>query len=81
MSILSAPHFHNETAAIARLEDIVWPQGPFCPRCGGFDRITPVKGGRAGLRREHNLLGRYSYSLAEPLARGAPLAGAALLRL
>lgn len=51
MSILSAPHFHNETAAIARLEDIVWPQGPFCPRCGGFDRITPVKGGRAGLRR------------------------------
>ncbi len=51
MSILSEPHFHNETAAIARLEAIVWPQGPFCPRCGGFDRITPVKGGRAGLRR------------------------------
>jgi transposase-like protein len=51
MSILSAPHFHNETAAIAHLEAIVWPQGPFCPRCGGFDRITPVKGGRAGLRR------------------------------
>jgi transposase-like protein len=51
MSILSAPHFHNEVAAIARLEAIVWPQGPFCPRCGGFDRITPVKGGRPGLRR------------------------------
>jgi transposase-like protein len=51
MSILSAPHFHNETAAIAHLEAIVWPQGAFCPRCGGFDRITPVKGGRAGLRR------------------------------
>lgn len=51
MSILSAPHFHNEAAAIARLEAIVWPQGPYCPRCGGFDRITPVKGGRAGLRR------------------------------
>jgi transposase-like protein len=51
MSILSEPHFHNEAAAIARLEAIVWPQGPFCPRCGGFDRITPVKGGRAGLRR------------------------------
>jgi transposase-like protein len=51
MSILSASHFHNETAAIARLEAIVWPQGAFCPRCGGFDRITPVKGGRAGLRR------------------------------
>src|ERR1700726_3133434 len=51
MSILSEPHFHNEAAAIARLEAIVWPDGPFCPRCGGFDRITPVKGGRAGLRR------------------------------
>jgi transposase-like protein len=51
MSILSAPHFHNEAAAIAWLEAIVWPKGPYCPRCGGFDRITPVKGGRAGLRR------------------------------
>lgn len=51
MSLLSQPHFHNEKAAIARLEAIVWPQGPFCPRCGGFDRITEVKGGRAGLRR------------------------------
>ena len=51
MSILSAPHFHNEAAAIARLEGIVWPNGPHCPRCGGFDRITDVKGGRMGLRR------------------------------
>jgi transposase-like protein len=51
MSVLSAPHFHNEAAAIARLEAIVWPQGAYCPRCGGFDRITPVKGGRVGLRR------------------------------
>lgn len=51
MSLLSQPHFHSEAAAIARLEAIVWPQGPFCPRCGGLDRITAVKGGRAGLRR------------------------------
>jgi len=51
MSLLSQPHFHNEEAAIARLEAIVWPDGPYCPRCGGFDRITMVKGGRAGLRR------------------------------
>lgn len=51
MSILSEPHFHNETAAIARLEAIVWPDGPHCPRCGGFDRITPVKGARPGTRR------------------------------
>ena len=52
MSLLSQPHFHNEAAAITRLERIVWPDGvPHCPRCGGVDRITPVKGGRAGLRR------------------------------
>ena len=51
MSLLSQPHFRSEAAAIARLEAIVWPQGPFCPRCGGFDRVTTVKGGRAGLRR------------------------------
>ena len=51
MSILSAPHFHNEAAAFARLEAIVWPNGPHCPRCGGFDRITDVKGVRMGVRR------------------------------
>lgn len=50
-SVLSQPHFHNEAAAIARLEAIVWPEGVHCPRCGGFDRITKVNGGRAGLRR------------------------------
>jgi transposase-like protein len=51
MSILTQAHFHNEAAAIARLEAIVWPVGPVCPHCGGVDRITPVKGGRIGLRR------------------------------
>jgi len=51
MSILTQAHFHNEAAAIARLEAIVWPEGPIFPHCGGVDRITPVKGGRIGLRR------------------------------
>jgi len=51
MSILSAPHFHNKAAAFAQLEAIVWPDGPFCPKCGGFDRITPVKSVRMGVRR------------------------------
>jgi transposase-like protein len=51
MSILSEPHFHGEQAAIERLEGIVWPTGPVCPHCGGVDPITPVKGGRIGLRR------------------------------
>ena len=52
MSILSAPHFHDEAAARARLEEIVWPNGPVCPKCGEKDRLTIVggKSGRAGLR-------------------------------
>src|SRR5690606_38095479 len=55
MSILSAPHFHNEEAAFERLEAIVWPNGPTCPKCGNCDgeRITRVTGAtaRTGLRR------------------------------
>ena len=41
-SALSALWFHDEAAAYAKLESILWPNGPHCPRCGGFDRITKV---------------------------------------
>jgi transposase-like protein len=51
MSILSAPYFHDEAAAFAELERVLWPDGPVCPRCNGKERITSVKGGRKGLRR------------------------------
>jgi len=55
MSILSAPHFHDEDAAFERLETIVWPNGPVCPKCGNCEqkRITRVTGAtaRTGLRR------------------------------
>lgn len=55
MSILSEPHFHNEEAAFERLETIVWPNGPVCPKCGNCEqnRITRVTGvtARIGLRR------------------------------
>lgn len=51
MAFLSAPYFHDEAAAFAELEATLWPHGPVCPRCGGMERITAVKGGRAGLRR------------------------------
>jgi transposase-like protein len=51
MSTLSAPYFHDEAAAFAELEATLWPHGPVCPRCGGMDRITTVKGARMGLRR------------------------------
>ncbi|AZO70997.1 MAG: IS1595 family transposase [Mesorhizobium sp.] len=55
MSVLSEPHFHNEEAAFERLEAIVWPEGPVCPKCGNCEqnRITRVTGAtaRTGLRR------------------------------
>jgi transposase-like protein len=56
MSILSKKYFHNEAAAFAHLESIIWPDGPTCPHCGGVDRITkvtanPDKRIRIGLHR------------------------------
>src|SRR5579872_1979965 len=51
MSALSAPFFHDEAAAHALVEEIVWPFGPVCPRCNGIARVTRVRGGRAGLYR------------------------------
>lgn len=44
MSILSKPYFHNEAAAFAKLESILWPDGPTCPKCGAVDRIKKLEG-------------------------------------
>lgn len=43
MSVLSKPYFHNEEAAFAYLESVIWTDGAVCPHCGGIDRITKVK--------------------------------------
>lgn len=53
MSVLSAPHFHNEKAAYAYVESRVWPEGPVCPHCGCFGRIYELKGKstRIGVRK------------------------------
>jgi len=44
MSVLSAPHFHNEQAAYAYVEARLWPTGPICPHCGGYERIGKMGG-------------------------------------
>lgn len=44
MSILSALWFHNEEAAYAYVEARVWPDGPVCPHCGGYERISKMGG-------------------------------------
>ena len=42
---LTKPIFHDDDAARAHLENIMWPDGPVCPRCGVTgDRITKLKG-------------------------------------
>jgi transposase-like protein len=43
-SVLSAKHFHDETAAYEFLEARVWPNGPVCPHCGGVERISKMEG-------------------------------------
>jgi transposase-like protein len=45
-SVLSDKRFHDEGAAYAYLESKIWPDGPVCPHCGGFDRISRM-GGKA----------------------------------
>ena len=44
MSILSELQFHNEEAAYKFVESRIWPNGPICPHCGGFERISKMKG-------------------------------------
>jgi len=43
MSILSKPYFHDEEAAHAYLESILWQHGPVCPHCGGMDKAYKIK--------------------------------------
>ena len=52
-AVLEAAHFHNEEAAFAYVEAILWPNGPVCPHCGGTDRIGRLEGKttRPGLRK------------------------------
>ena len=38
------PRFHDAAAAREYLESVRWPNGPVCPHCGAFDRITKLQG-------------------------------------
>src|SRR5581483_4234167 len=53
MSVLNADHFRDEAAAFAKLESIVWPDGPVCPHCGALDRIYALKGVRSKPSKKH----------------------------
>ena len=54
-SVLTAPHFHDEAAALAYVEGRLWPQGPTCPHCGNADTtkigVLGGKSTRPGVRK------------------------------
>src|SRR5258708_24543595 len=44
MSILSAPHFHDEQAAYDYVEARIWANGRICPHCGTIGESTKLNG-------------------------------------
>ena len=52
MSVLSQAHFHDEPAAFAHLERLLWPEGPVCPHCGSVSgKHYDLRKTRLGLRK------------------------------
>ncbi len=51
MSVLSQPYFHDEAAAFAHVEKILWPAGPVCPHCGNMEKHYDLTKTRIGLRK------------------------------
>jgi transposase-like protein len=44
MTDLTDPMFHDDDAARAHLESILWPNGPVCPHCGATEGLTRLQG-------------------------------------
>lgn len=47
MSALSAPYMHDEAAAFAHVEGMLWADGPVCLACGVVDNAYELKGVRS----------------------------------
>lgn len=47
MSVLSKPYFHDEAAAFAFVEGIIWGSEPSCPHCGVIGRAYALNGVRS----------------------------------
>jgi transposase-like protein len=65
MSVLSKPYFHDEAAAFAFVEGVIWANGPVCPHCGGVERISsitpnPAKRVRYGLKKCGQCKGQFT---------------------
>ncbi len=44
MTDLTDPIFHDDNAARAHLESILWPKGPVCPHCRAIEGLTRLQG-------------------------------------
>lgn len=52
MSVLSKPYFHDEAAAFAHLEGVLWADGVTCPHCGSVSgKHYDLRKTRVGLRK------------------------------
>ncbi len=52
-AILKQKHFHDEAAAFAMLESIMWPNGPACPFCPGKGHIGKLENQRSKPSKKH----------------------------
>ena len=43
-SVLDKPFFRDELAAYAKVESIIWPNGPVCVHCGETKRVNRMQG-------------------------------------
>ena len=53
MSVLSKPYMHDEAAAFAHVEGILWVDGPVCPHCSCVDRAYRLEGVRTKPSKKH----------------------------
>ncbi len=53
MSILSKVYFHDEAAAFAHVESILWADGVVCPHCGTVDAFYKLEGVRSKASRKN----------------------------
>ena len=53
MSILSKAYFHDEAAAFAHVESILWADGVVCPHCGTVDSFYKLEGVRTKASRKN----------------------------
>ena len=47
MSVLDEPRFHDDDAAREWLEQVYWPHGPVCPKCGEVGRAYKIVDGES----------------------------------